>query len=83
MSYLSRLRVARAIFDAADRISISVTAACVVAVLLGPALKAQPDGYYSAVLAGAVFLLLALIAGVAKGMLDSLITKAESEGGDA
>ena len=46
MSYLFRLRIARAIFDAADRISSSVTAACVVAALLGPALKTQPEGYF-------------------------------------
>ena len=83
MSYLFRLRIARAIFDAADRISSSVTAACVVAALLGPALKTQPEGYFNAFWAGAVFLLLTLIAGIAKGMLDSLITKAEADGGDA
>ncbi|MEC8916330.1 MAG: hypothetical protein VX796_01755 [Pseudomonadota bacterium] len=83
MSYLFRLRIARAIFDAADRISSSVTAACVVAALLGPALKTQPEGYFTAFWAGAVFLLLTLIAGIAKGMLDSLITKAEADGGDA
>ncbi|MGQ7245556.1 hypothetical protein ACUN9V_19110 [Salinicola sp. V024] len=83
MSYLFRLRIARAIFDAADRISSSVTAACVVATLLGPVLKTQPGGYFTAFWAGAVFLLLTLIAGIAKGMLDSLITKAEANGGDA
>ncbi|MGQ7245152.1 hypothetical protein ACUN9V_17010 [Salinicola sp. V024] len=83
MSYSSRLRIARAIFDAADRISSSITAACVVAALLGPALKTQPDGYLTAFVAGAIFLVLTLIAGIAKGMLDSLITKAETDGGDA
>ncbi|MBZ9559050.1 MULTISPECIES: hypothetical protein [unclassified Modicisalibacter] len=84
MSYLSKLRVARAIFDAADRISSSVTAACVVAALLGPTLRTQPDGMAHAFWGGAVFLVVALVAGIAKSMLDSLITKAEAdEGGDS
>lgn len=83
MAYPSRLRIARAVADAVDRISSSITAACVVAALLGPALKAQTDGMANAFAWGAIFLGLTLAGGIVKSMLDSLITKAETDGGDA
>lgn len=83
MSYSFKLRIVRAIFDAADRISSSVTAACVVAALLGTAIQVQPGDVVKATVAGVCFLGLALIAGIVKAMLESLITQAEANGGDA
>lgn len=83
MSETSILKIIRAAFDAIDRICSSVTAACVVAALLGPAILAQPDDVVKATVAGVTFLVLTLIAGIVKVMLDSLITQAEANGGDA
>lgn len=83
MSETSILKIIRASFDAVDRICSSVTAACVVAALLGPAIQAQPDDVVKATVAGVCFLGLTLLAGIVKAMLDSLITKAEADGGDA
>lgn len=80
MSETSILKLIRAAFDAVDRISSSVTAACVVAALLGPAIQAQPDSLSRATVAGVAFFCVSLIAGVAKVVLDSLIRKAN--GGD-
>ena len=80
MSNLSRLRISRAVFDAADRISSSITAACVIAVLLGPALDAH--AMVNAFAWGALFLALTLTAGIVKSMLDSGIKMSETDGGD-
>lgn len=77
MSEISTLKLFRAAFDAVDRISSSVTAACVVAALLGPAMQVQPDSLSKATLAGVAFFCVSLIAGIAKVMLDSLILQAD------
>lgn len=83
MSKASGLKIARSVFDAADRISSGVTVACVVAALLKPALGAEQDIMFSANVWGALFLLLTIVTSVFKAVLDSVIKKAETEGGDA
>lgn len=78
----SILKIIRAAFDAIDRIASSVTAACVFAALVGPALQGSDRGLIVAGVAGVIAFLIALLAGSTKVMLDSLITQLESEGGN-
>lgn len=82
MNKTTGLGIARSIFEAADRISSGVTVACVVAALLKPTLGSGEDVMFSATVWGALFLLLTIVTSVCKAMLDSVIRKAENDGGD-
>lgn len=82
MSEKSILMVIRASFDAVDRIASSVTAACLFAALVGPVLQKSSHGLVVAGLAGVIAFFIALLAGSIKVMLDSLLARLESEGGD-
>ncbi|MCK0754279.1 hypothetical protein [Chromohalobacter japonicus] len=75
MTEKERLRIARSIADALDRLYTGVTAACVVATLLGSVV--QGDSVARATWSGLVFFAMTLGTAVLKAILDMMMANAE------